>query len=203
VSILRWGDPSDQSAMLFKYGSHGLSHGHFDKLQMLFYDQGREIIHYYGAVRFLNVEQKSGGRYLKENNSYAMQTVAHNSVVVDEKSHFNGERSRSEKHHPDRYYVNLDDPNFQVTSAKADSVYEGVQFHRTIAMVKDENLSKPILIDIFRINSEEEHQYDLPFYYMGHFIYTNFEYNPFSKERTILGAKNGYQHLWKTAEADP
>src|SRR5258708_19581753 len=36
--------------------------------------QGREIISDYGSARFLNVEQKFGGRYLPENKSFAKQT---------------------------------------------------------------------------------------------------------------------------------
>ena len=43
-----------------------------------------------GAARFLNVESKYGGHYLPENSSWAKQTVAHNTLVVDEGSHFGG-----------------------------------------------------------------------------------------------------------------
>ena len=92
VGILRHGSPDDQEMMLLKYGTHGLSHGHYDKLTFLLYDQSREIIQDYGAARFLNVVQKWGGRYLPENKTFARMTVAHNTLVVDEKSQFNGVR---------------------------------------------------------------------------------------------------------------
>ena len=76
--------------LLFKPAAQGLGHGHFDKLTWQFYDGGNEIVSDYGAARFLNVEAKFGGRYLPENKSYAKQTVAHNTLVVDGQSHFNG-----------------------------------------------------------------------------------------------------------------
>ncbi|MFZ2322386.1 MAG: heparinase II/III family protein [Ignavibacteriaceae bacterium] len=200
VSILRWGPNSEMECLLFKYSAHGLSHGHFDKLSMLFYDQGREIIQDYGAARFLNVEQKSGGRYLPENNSYALQTIAHNTVVVDETSDFDGIRSISQKFHPYYYYSNLSDPNFQVTSAKDVHSYEGVLMHRTLLMVNDPGLLRPVVIDVFSVKSDKRHQYDLPFYYLGHFISTTYNYDAKTNLRKPLGLKNGYQHLWLEAE---
>jgi hypothetical protein len=200
VGILRWGEKNDMETLLFKYSAHGLSHGHFDKLSFLFYDQGREIIQDYGAARFLNVEQKAGGRYLPENKSFAMQTIAHNTVTVDEKSHFKGRQEISEKFHSERYCFYADNLNFQYMSAKDNHAYDGVKMHRTFLMVYDRNFLRPVIIDVFKLTADKEHQYDLPYYYMGHFISTNFDYKPFISERKAVGEKNGYQHLWKTAE---
>lgn len=200
VGILRWGEKDDMETLLFKYTAHGLSHGHFDKLSFLFYDQGQEIIQDYGAARFLNVEQKAGGRYLPENKSFAMQSIAHNTVTIDERSHFDGKQEISEKYHSERYFFNAEDTEFQYMSAKDYNAYSGVNMHRTMVMVNDEEFLRPVIIDVFKLDSDEKHQYDLPFYYMGHFISTNFDYKPYSDERRPLGKRNGYQHLWKTAE---
>lgn len=202
VGLLRWGDPEDQETMMMKYGTHGLSHGHFDKLSFLFYDQGREIIQDYGAARFLNVVQKWGGRYLPENKTWAKLTLAHNTLVVDQKSQYNGSRNKSQLHHSDRYAFDCSDKNFQYVSAKENNAYPGVRMHRTIVMVNSEELWRPALIDVYRVESDKEHTYDLPFYYMGHFIYSNYEYTPFTDKLTVMGKDNGYQHLWKTAEAN-
>lgn len=65
----------------------------------------------------------------------------------------------------------------------------------------DENL-KELEKDINDI-SNKEHQYDLPFYYKGHFLSANFEYQAYTTSKTIMGAKNGYQHLWKEAYGKP
>lgn len=199
VSILRWGEQKDMQTLLFKYSSHGLSHGHFDKLHFLFYDQGQEIIQDYGAARFLNVVQKFGGRYLKENDTYAKQTVAHNTVVVDETSDFNGDLNVAEEYHPEGYLFDTDNENFQYVSAKDNYAYPGVEMHRTMALINDGKISRPIILDVFRIVSDKEHQYDLPFYYLGQIIYTNFEYTSYDKEKTTMGKADGYQHLWKNA----
>lgn len=200
VGIFRNGNKDDMQTLLFKYTSHGLSHGHYDKLHFLFYDQGEEIIQDYGAARFINIEQKFGGRYLPENKSYALQTIAHNTLVVDEKSHFDGIQEVSEKFHPEKYLYDSSNPDFQYMSAVDKDAYPGVKMQRTMILVNDKNLYRPAVIDIFKVLSEKVHQYDLPFYYMGHFISSSFQYNPFTSERNLLGKKNGYQHLWKEAE---
>ena len=78
VSVLRNGKGKDLTTLIYKYTAHGLSHGHFDKLNINLYDKGNEILTDYGSVRFVGVEQKYGGRYLPENKTYASQTIAHN-----------------------------------------------------------------------------------------------------------------------------
>ena len=203
ISILRHGNNDDQSVLLFKYGSHGLSHGHFDKLSILYYDQGREILQDYGAARFLNIEQKYGGRYLPENKTYAKQTIAHNTITVDGASQFDGEMQLSQRHHSEKYAVDLSNKEFQYVSAKERNAYEDVVMHRTICMINDSSLSKPVILDIFDINSETEHEYDLPFYYKGHLLSANFEYEAFTNTRSTLGNRNGYQHLWNEAVGKP
>jgi hypothetical protein len=200
IGVLRFGPLDDQEFLVMKYTAHGLSHGHFDKLNLIFYDQGNEILQDYGAARFINVEPKFGGRYLPETKSFTMQTIAHNTVTIDEQSHYQGKMSIAEQYHPVRHFYSIADSNCQVMSAKASNVYKGVEMHRTMAMVKDERLNKPFIIDIFKIDTKDKHQYDLPFYYLGHLIHTNVKYKAHDKERTIMGKANGYQHLWKEAE---
>lgn len=203
VGLLRPGRDDKHSLVLMKYGGHGLSHGHYDKLSIVYYDNGREILQDYGAARFVNVEQKYGGRYLPENKSYAMQTIAHNTVVVDEQSQFKGSIAISEKHHADRHFFTSSDPAFQVMSAKLSDAYPGVRMQRAIAMVRDTQFAHPILVDVVKIDADREHIYDLPFYYQGQLITTNAETEAFSSRQTTLGTRSGYQHLWKEAEGKP
>jgi len=200
IGLIRFGSIKDQSLISMKYTGHGLSHGHYDKLSFLYYDQGREIIQDYGSSRFVNVEPKYGGRYLPENKTFAMQSVAHNTVVVDEKSHFDGKRNISEQFHSDKHFFTSSDPNFQIVSAKDFHAYKDVEMQRTMAMVNDITFPKPIVIDVFKVKSNNEHQYDLPYYYMGHLIETNIDYKAHDQNRTLLGKSNGYQHLWNEAE---
>ena len=94
LGILRTGTGRDATMLLMKYGVHGGGHGHFDKLHFVLFDGGREVIPDYGFSRWINIEPKSGGRYLPENDTYAMQTIAHNTVVVDETTQNGGKGRR-------------------------------------------------------------------------------------------------------------
>ena len=84
VGILR----SDDLELVFKYTAHGLSHGHYDKLSFALFEDGNEVVQDYGMARFVNIEQKGGGNYLKENTTWAKQTIAHNTIVQNETSQF-------------------------------------------------------------------------------------------------------------------
>jgi hypothetical protein len=57
------------------------------------------------------------------------------------------------------------------------------------------------LIDFFRTIADKVHQYDLPLNYVGNLISTNFKYVTHNNSMQTLGAKNGYQHIWKEASA--
>ena len=100
MAILRSGPAGDDAAVIMKATTQGLGHGHFDKLGFLYFDNGDEVVADYGAARFLNVEPKAGGRYLPENTSWAKQSIAHNTLVVDQTSHFNGDWREGQKHAP-------------------------------------------------------------------------------------------------------
>lgn len=200
VSILRNGKNEGLTSLIFKYTSHGLSHGHFDKLNINLFDKGNEILTDYGSVRFIGVEQKYGGRYLPENESYASQTIAHNTIVADETSHFNGEEKVAEKYHSQKLFSAIKNPLVMVVAAKESNAYTGIHLQRTVYMLQLPD-GKKLIADIFNATSNEEHQYDLPFQYKGQFINTSFKYKADTKKRETLGNKNGYQFIWKEAEA--
>jgi len=201
VSILRSGKGKNLTSLIYKYSSHGLSHGHYDKLNITLYDNGNEVLQDYGAARFIGIEQKWGGRYLPETKTYAQQTIAHNTITVDEISHFKGIEKESEKYSPVKLFGNVGKENIQVVSVLDDKAYADVKLHRSIYMLKLPGETKPLTIDIFRALANGPHQYDLPFNYLGTVVSTNFKYNAFTNSQKTLGSKNGYQFLWKEAEA--
>lgn len=198
IALLRANNSTETTALV-KYTSHGLSHGHFDKLTFSFYDNNQEIIKDYGAARFLNIEPKNGGHYLKENNTFAKQTIAHNTVTVNEESHYKGDIDISENYSPQHlFFVNTKD--LQAVGAEDSTAYPGIRMNRKMALVTDRHFEFPILIDVLTVDAPENHQYDLPFYFMGHLISTDFEYTAHTQTRHIFGKDNGYQHLWVEAE---
>jgi hypothetical protein len=165
------------------------------------YDGENEILSDYGAVRYISIEQKSGGKYLPESKTYSKQTIAHNTLVVDEKSNFDGDEDESQKNHPTKLFSNTGVGNVQVVCAEEDKAYEGVKMQRSVYMVNIPGHEKSVVVDLFNALSDASHQYDLPFQYQGTFIKTNFKYNSNNNSQSTLGKKNGYQHIWKEAEA--
>jgi len=186
IGILR----SDDLELVFKYTAHGLSHGHYDKLSFALFENGEEVVQDYGMSRYVNIEQKGGGNYLKENKSWAKQSISHNALVQNETSHFKGKYDIGSKHHSETYIFNTENENLQVASAKENNAYPGTKMHRTMVAIKDDSNSKP---------SEQENQYDLPFYYLGQIIQTNSNISKLNIP-VVLGKNNGYQHLYKEAE---
>ncbi len=200
VSFLRNGKGKGLTTLIYKYTAQGLSHGHFDKLNINLFDKGNEILTDYGSARFVGIEQKYGGRYLPENNAYASQTIAHNTIVVDEASQFNADEKVGEQFHSDKLFSSITNKAVQVVAAKEDNAYTNVQLQRTVYMLQLPN-GRKLIADIFNAASANEHQYDLPFQYSGNLISTNFKYDAHTKKQETLGSKNGYQFLWKEAEA--
>ncbi len=201
VAILRNGTGKKLTSVIFKFASQGMGHGHFDRLNINIFDKGNEIISDYGSARFIGIEQKYGGRYLPENTKYAAQTIAHNTIVVDETSHFNGNSDLGEKTHPTKYFSDYSNPNILAISAKEDHAYYNVKMHRSVYLLQLPDNNK-LLIDLFATTTTDKHQYDLPFPYNGQIIQTNFKYKSFTTKQETVGTKNGYQFLWKTAEAN-
>ena len=196
VGIMR----SDGLELVFKYTGHGLSHGHYDKLSFALFEDGNEVVQDYGMGRFVNIEQKGGGNYLKENKSWARQTIAHNTLVQNEASQFKGNYDIGSQFHSNKYVFNVTDKNVQVASAKDENAYPGTKLQRTMVTIKDEAYDNPYVLDILRVSSKNTNQYDLPFYFLGHIMQTNFEYSKLSTPE-VLGKSDGYQHLYKEASA--
>ena len=190
---------ADGQALVMKNTQQGQGHGHFDRLEMLFYDDGQPIVRDYGAARFLNVEAKGGGGYLPENDSWAMMTVAHNTLVVGEASQFGGVWQTGEAHPTTPLFFEVAD-GLQIASARLEHGYDGVVLTRTLAMVEHPDLTYPVVIDLFRADGSSATTYDLPLHFNGHIV-TAFEAEHSVRERPVLGEANGYQHLWVDAVA--
>ncbi|WP_430813966.1 alginate lyase family protein [Carboxylicivirga sp. RSCT41] len=197
--VLRSNTGKNSQTVTMKYASQGMGHGHFDRLTISFYDQGKEILQDYGAARYVNVEYKHGGRYLPENKTWARQTIAHNTLVVDKDSQSEGKVKVASSHHSEPWVFDASKAEVKVMSAKENKAYEGVNMHRTIALLNIPELSNDaIILDLYRVESKRQHKYHLPYYYMGQMMHTNVEYKPETTQLKALGKNDGYQHLWNT-----
>jgi len=201
IGILRAGSGPDASMLLMKYGVHGGGHGHFDQLHFSFFDGGREVVPDYGFSRWINIETKFGGRYLPENDTYAMQTIAHNTVVVDQTSQSGAKDAAADAVWGERHFFDASNPDVQIVSARADRSYDGVGMQRTMLLVRDARLSHPVVVDLFRVTSSAQHTYDYPIHFRGQMIATNVKYDAHTGRQEPLGTAFGYQHIWREAES--
>lgn len=193
VGVLR--SKNEGLELVFKYTAQGSSHGHYDKLSYSLFNKGDEVIQDYGLARYVNIEQKGGGNYLKENKTWAKQTIAHNTVIQDEKSHFGGEYKTGNQYHSELMFNDISNPEFQIISAKENNAYPGTNMQRTMVMINSSSFENPLVVDVMKVLSSKSHQYDFPFYFKGQVIETNFK-NTKAGGLEVLGNENGYQHLW-------
>lgn len=201
LAIFRNGVEFGHQALVMKNTSQGLGHGHFDKLHWLYFDNGNEVVSDYGAARFLNIEAKYGGHYLPENNAWAKQTVAHNTLVVDQQSHFAGDWRQGQQSAPTVHFFHADE-QLKITSASIDDAYPDAKLRRTMVMINHASLEHPLIVDVFKVASKSSHTYDLPLHYQGQLISHSMPLRANSKSLRPLGKKNGYQYLWDKARSD-
>ena len=200
VAVIRNRKKDKELTLVLKYASQGSSHGHYDKLSFSYYNNDKEVLQDYGLARFVNIEQKGGGNYLKENTTWAKQTIAHNTIIQNEISHFGGDFETGSKYASEKYLYDVSNPKVQISSAFENNAYPGTSFHRTMAVIEEAGFEHPFLLDIIQLDSKTANQYDLPFYYLGQIMSTNFKYDT-PKILEPFGKANGYQHLWKEGNA--
>ena len=196
--ILRSGLGGEGQTVVVKNTGQGMGHGHFDRLGIVVYDQGREIVSDYGAARFLNVPSKAGGRYLPENNSFAKQTVAHNTLVVDEASQYGGDWRRGQEDAPQTVLF-VDGSDHRLSKAVMTGGYPGVRVERTVVQI-DRVDASPLVLDIVKARSDKRRRYDLPFWYQGQLIERPGAVTMKIDTLRPLGSRAGYQHLWRRGE---
>ncbi|MEO1480989.1 MAG: heparinase II/III family protein [Myxococcota bacterium] len=199
LSVLR----DDPLTIVFKYTAQGLGHGHYDKLSYSLHRNGQEVLQDYGMVRYVNVEPKGGGNYLPENSTWAKQSIAHNTLIVDETSHFGGLYETASRFHSERVFVGAQESphRVQVAVAQDSNAYPGLMLRRLLALLELPGASDPLVLDVFEVQSRDgdERQLDLPFHYFGQPIDVNAELTEVSS-RSPLGAAHGYQHSILEAE---
>lgn len=202
IALLRDGPGEKDQLLAVKNSAQGMGHGHFDRLNWMLYDNGNAIVTDYGAARFLNIEAKDGGRYLPENDSWAQQTVAHNTLVVNEVSHVNGDWKRGETLPPRQLYFSAAAPT-RASIAEMVGAYPDVTFRRAMVQLSVEGLKSPLIVDLLKVKGAKPARYDLPLHYAGQLIDTGFPLQSNVATRPVLGKANGYQHLWVDATGKP
>ena len=195
IGILR----ADDMTLVMKYAKHGMGHGHFDRLGFMLYDGGDEVIQDYGSARWVNIEHKDGGGYLKENHSWAKETIAHNTLVVNKDSHFDGNVQAADLTSGTRYSFTSTD-SVSIVSAREENAYKDVKMQRTMALLTIEELERPLVLDLLTVQAPKETRYDLPLYYQGELMSVNQQIEA-NTTLSPMGQESGYQHLWAEGQA--
>jgi hypothetical protein len=156
----------------------------------------------YGAARFLNVESKDGGRYLKENETWAKQTVAHNTLVVNETSNFGGKWKVGDSLAPKQLFW-ASTPQATVSTAEMVGAYPGVRYRRTLIQLPVDGVESPMIVDLLDVTGDKPATYDLPLHYAGQITAIGFPLQSNTADRPVLGKANGYQHIWVDATGTP
>lgn len=205
VSILRNKGNNAEITLLMKYAKHGMGHGHFDRLGFLLFEEGEEVFQDYGSARWVNIKHKDGGGYLRENKTWAKQSIAHNTVVLNRVSHFKGSVAKGDLSHGQHVLFDTSRADIQIMSAKETEAYPGWKIQRTMAILEISELEKPLILDLMDLEATKSNdsltQIELPLYYKGELMSTNLEIYA-AINLSALGKDHGYQHLWKEAEAE-
>src|SRR3546814_20799628 len=104
-----------------------------------------------------------------QNDSWASTTIAHNTLVVDEQSHFAGDWKTGEKHGTRQLAASLEGPT-RYTVAEIDSAYKDVTIRRALLLIEVEGLANPLTLAILHGTGSGRHVYDLPLHFSGHII---------------------------------
>ena len=183
-AILRDSAKSDALAVAMTFGEYANSHSHPDLLSISLYEGGHVIAP--------DMKDYSYGH--EGHLGWAKQTIAHNTVTVDEVSQL------PQSIHEDVWIgANEQWPVFgravlfepgerlKVFRATTDTAYDGVTLDRTIVLIDS------VVVDFFRCRSANEHQYDLALHIDGELARTGVDFKPLRGGR--LSGRLGYRFL--------
>ena len=142
-AILERGEGQNATWLGLKYGPHGGGHGHPDKNSFILYSRGEIIApdvgtHAYGSPL---------------HTSWDKTTLAHNTLVVDEKSQTPAQG---------KCLAFGTDKGVDYSVTDAGPIYPGVRFIRTAAM-----LTRDVVVFIDQIEADAPHTFDLAYHQVG------------------------------------
>ncbi len=159
--------------LVMKFGPHGGGHGHYDKLNFVSYARG-------GVMA---VDPGTQSYAAQTHNTWDKVTVAHNTVVVDE-------RIQSEATGRVKAFVALG--SVSAARAEAGPAYQQAALERTLILTPE------YAVDVFDARSTDgaAHRFDWVYHNYGR-LSSPLALAPYS----AFPAANGYQHLSQTRAA--
>ncbi len=189
-AILRDSAGPKAVAVAVTYGEYANAHSHPDLLSICLYAAGHVIA----------PDMKDYGSGHEGHLGWAKQTIAHNTVTIDEVSQYPQGAHKDvwvgdTEQRPAFGRLVLFHPGERLKAfrGKTDTAYEGVTLDRTIALVDS------VVVDFFRCRSADEHQYDLALHVDGKPGKGDVTFTPL--EGAGLSDKLGYRFLTKIHRA--
>jgi len=166
-------EEEDPAYLLMDYGPHGFGHGHYDKLGLIFF-QGEALLLDPGTVKYS----------LPQHEEWYTQTLAHNTLMMGEKSQLNGgESSRIID-----YFGKVTD-DLQVMQATVGSkVFPNGSASRTLLIVRND-----YIVDFVSANGGQA-PYDLVYHFEPESI-------DFSPEITFQNISPAIESNWESSTA--
>ncbi len=168
LAVLRLGKDATAQAAILRFGP-SLNHGHYDDLNVNFFARGYEMSY--------DIGYSLGSTHTQV--GWAKQTISHNTVVVDERSHGGGQFGGSLHHFVDLPGLALAEGSSNVYAHAGVSVYR-----RLIGLVDG------YALDVFRVEGGRQH--DLPF----HSLATGVSFENLTMGSPQAGSLAGKQHRW-------
>ncbi len=174
IAVLRVPAPTGEPTVVYMdYGPHGGGHGHPDKLNIVVYARGRLLVPDPGTVSY--------GSPL--HRGWYKQTISHNTLVVDEKSQA-ACAGKIEAFGFGKAWAGA--------MAAVSEAYPGVLMRRALVV------RPSYVLDVFRVQSEGEHTFDLAYHVYGK-MESPLRFAPLSG---ALSQATGYKLIEKPARAD-
>jgi hypothetical protein len=132
---LEAGRGKETACLFFDYGPHGGGHGHFDKLNITLFANGREWLLDPGRLNYRHKEYKT----------WVKHTVAHNTVVLD---------GRTQAPTTGRLLWFETHDEFAACAAETADAYTATRLRRHLLLTPD------LLLDVYDVSCDSGHQID-------------------------------------------
>lgn len=135
LAVLRQGEGDNATCIFMDYGPHGGGHGHYDKLQLLLYANGREWLLDPGRLDYSQPEYKT----------WVKETAAHNTVTIG---------GASQQATTGKLLFLQEGKSYAACAAQSDGAYPGSLLTRRLLLTQN------YLVDIFDVTTPTPIQID-------------------------------------------
>jgi hypothetical protein len=167
LAVLRCGEGTNAVCVFLDYGPHGGGHGHFDKLNLMLYANGREWLLDPGRLTYSHKEYKT----------WVKTTAAHNTVTLG---------GDSQAATTGRLLWLKQGDGWAACAAESDGAYSGALLRRYLL------LTPTFLVDVFDVKAERMTQIDWFAHAASEKLIASSE---ISGKPKSPGNADGYQHL--------